>query len=115
MQLVIIDFHGDQNLQGEVCYPLHMSSPYGVNPLYINLDPEGGGPNLQAIAVAATLKKALHMGPVQEGLLLEVLGDCYRHKGIAQSHESTWTKEPPNFADLQTEIEHRVKEGCKPS
>jgi hypothetical protein len=27
-----IDFHGDQNLQGEVRYPLHMSSSYGVNP-----------------------------------------------------------------------------------
>jgi TraM recognition site of TraD and TraG len=115
MQLVIIDFHGDQNLQGEVCYPLHMSSPYGVNPLYINLDPEGGGPNLQAIAVAATLKKALQMRPVQEGLLLEVLSDCYRHKGIAQNEENTWTKDLPNFADLQTEIEHRVKEGCKDS
>jgi type IV secretory pathway VirB4 component len=115
MQLVIIDFHGDQNLQGEVCYPLHMSSPYGVNPLYINLDPEGGGPNLQAIAVAATLKKALQMGPVQEGLLLEVLGDCYRHKHITQEAKNTWTKEPPNFADLQSEIEHRVKEGCKDS
>jgi hypothetical protein len=38
MQLVIIDFHGDHNLRGEVCYPLHMSSPYGVNPLYINSD-----------------------------------------------------------------------------
>jgi TraM recognition site of TraD and TraG len=115
MQLVIIDFHGDQNLQGEVCYPLHMSSPYGVNPLYINLDPEGGGPNLQAIAVAATLKKVLQMGPVQEGLLLEVLGDCYRHNGITQGDEGTWTKDPPNFADLQAEIEHRVKEGCKDS
>ena len=115
MQLVIIDFHGDQNLQDEVCYPLHMSSPYGVNPLYINLDPEGGGPNLQAIAVAATLKKALQMGPVQEGLLLEVLGNCYWHKGIVQGDEHTWTKDPPNFADLQTEIEHRVKEGCKDS
>jgi hypothetical protein len=27
---------------------LHMASPHGINPLVINLDPEGGGPNLQA-------------------------------------------------------------------
>jgi hypothetical protein len=70
---------------------------------------------VRAIAVAATLKKALQMGPVQEGLLLEVLGNCNRLKGIVQSDKSTWTKQPPNFADLQSEIEHRVKEGCKDS
>ena len=46
-----------------------MESPYGINPLTIDLDTKGGGPNLQAIAVTAVLKKALVMGPNQEGLL----------------------------------------------
>src|SRR6476660_1466903 len=49
--IVIIDFHGDQHLPGEIHYPLNMASPHGINPLTINLDPEGGGPALQAIAV----------------------------------------------------------------
>jgi len=115
VQIVIIDFHGDQTQGGETCYPLHMSSPYGVNPLIVNLDAEGGGPNLQAIAVAATLKKALQLGPVQEGLLLEIVGERYKLRGIVQGDRSSWVKEPPNFADLQTEIEKRVQGGCKDS
>jgi hypothetical protein len=61
MQIVVIDFHGDRQIEGETCYPLHMASRYGINPLMVNLDPEGGGPNLQAIAVAAVLKKALQL------------------------------------------------------
>ena len=44
--IIILDFHGDQELPGETCYPLHMASPCGINPLEINLDPEGGGPEL---------------------------------------------------------------------
>jgi hypothetical protein len=115
LQIVIIDFHGDQTQDGEKSYPLHMSSPYGVNPLVVNLDPEGGGPNLQAIAVAATLKKALQLGPVQEGFILEILGECYQQRGIVQTNQATWTTAPPNFADVQAEIEKRVQGGCKDS
>jgi type IV secretory pathway VirB4 component len=65
---IIIDFHGDLELPGEVCYPLNMESPYGINPLVVDLDTKGGGPSLQAIAVSAILKKALTMGVNQEGL-----------------------------------------------
>jgi energy-coupling factor transporter ATP-binding protein EcfA2 len=114
LQIVIIDFHGDQELQEETCFPLHMSSPWGTNPLVVNLDPEGGGPNLQAIAVTTTLKKNLQLGPNQEGLLLEVLGACYAKQGILQTHPETWLKEPPNFKDVQTELEQRVNDEDKP-
>lgn len=115
LRLVIIDFHGDQDIAGESCYPLHMASEYGVNPLRVNLDPEGGGPNLQAIVVAATLKKALQLGPIQEGLLLEVLGECYKLRGIVQSQIQCWSQEPPNFGDVQAEIDKRIQSGCKDS
>ena len=116
VQVILIDFHGDQEIVGETCYPLHMNSPVGINPLVVNLDREGGGPNLQAIQVAALLKKALQMGPNQEGLLLDVLGTCYDRRGILQETPQTWTREPPNFADLQTELEARIEDsGCKDS
>ena len=46
-KLIIIDFHGDQEIPVEVCYRINMESPHGINPLVINLDREGGGPNLQ--------------------------------------------------------------------
>jgi energy-coupling factor transporter ATP-binding protein EcfA2 len=115
IQVVVIDFHGDQEIEGETCYPLHMASPHGINPLVVNLDPEGGGPNLQAIAVAQTLKRSLQFGPNQEGLMLDILESCYDLRGITQPSPSTWTKAPPNFADLQKVIEGRIENGCKES
>jgi energy-coupling factor transporter ATP-binding protein EcfA2 len=115
IQVFCVDFHGDQQIEGETCYPLHMASSYGINPLVINLDPEGGGPNLQAIAVTATLKKSLQIGPNQEGLMLEILETCYNLRGITQEQFSSWTREPPNFSDIQKVIERRIECGCKES
>jgi energy-coupling factor transporter ATP-binding protein EcfA2 len=115
MQVILIDFHGDQEVVGETCYPLHMASPYGVNPLVVNLDPEGGGPSLQAISVASVLKKALQLGPIQEGLILDVLATCYNRRHIFQPHFDSWRNEPPNFDDVQQEIVNRVAAGCKDS
>ena len=114
-QVILIDFHGDQELPKETHYPLHMASPYGINPLVVNLDPAGGGPSLQAIQVAMTLKKALQMGANQEGLILQVLEECYKQRGITQESSATWTKNPPTFADLETELTSREEDGCKES
>lgn len=115
VQVLLIDFHGDQDIEGEACYPLHMNSPNGINPLIINLDPEGGGPSLQSIQVASLLKKTLVMGPNQEGLILDILGDCYRRRGIQQDDYQTWSLEPPNFSDIQATITERIDDGCKDS
>jgi type IV secretory pathway VirB4 component len=56
-QSIVLDFHGDQQLPGETYYSLNMVSPHGINPLIINQDPEGGGSKLQAISVAANLRR----------------------------------------------------------
>ena len=114
-KVILIDFHGDQEIKGETCYPLNMSTNYGINPLVINPDPEGGGVNLQAILVATTLKKSLKLGVNQEGLILEVISCCYEKKGIKQEDLSTWDKEPPNFTDIRSEIEKRIEAGCRES
>lgn len=113
LRIVVIDFHGDQKLPGETCHRLHMLSPYGVNPLVLNLDPEGGGPNLQAIAVTATLKKTLQLGPNQEGLMLEILRDCYLARLIRQDDLDSWKSEPPSFADVERELDNRAEDGDK--
>lgn len=115
MRLVILDFHGDQELEDETYYPLHMASPYGVNPLVVNLDPEGGGPNLQAIGIAAILKKSLQLGPNQEGLLLELFKSCYLLKKIRQEDQESWSNSPPTFADLEQALNERAEDGCKES
>ncbi|PSB07708.1 excinuclease ABC subunit C [Pleurocapsa sp. CCALA 161] len=108
MQVILLDFHGDQEIIGETCYPIHMASPHGINPLVVNLDPEGGGSNLQAIQMAGILKKSLRLGPNQEGMLIEVIKTCYLKRGIVQEQRSTWNLEPPNFDDLEEELNRRV-------
>jgi len=113
--LLIIDYHGDLELPGEICYPLNMESPYGINPLTLDLDTKGGGPSLQTIAIAAILKKSLLMGTNQEGLTIKILTYCYQMRGIIPDDPKTWTQEPPTFADLCLEIEARIVAGCKES
>lgn len=115
VQVFVADFHGDQQLPGEICYHLDMESPHGVNPLTIDKDTKGGGPALQAIAVAAILKKALVMGPNQEGLLISIFESCYRACGITQEDLTSWNKTPPTFRDVRTEVEKRIEGGCKES
>ena len=104
IRIITLDFHGDQELPGEVCYPLNMESPHGINPLVVDLDTKGGGPGLQAIAVSAILKKALTMGVNQEGLAIDILTTCYKQRGIIQDEPATWKREPPTFADVRREI-----------
>lgn len=108
MQIILLDFHGDQKIIGETCYPIHMASPHGINPLVVNLDPEGGGPSLQAIQIAAILKKSLRLGPNQEGMLIEIIKTCYLKRGIVQEQQETWSLEPPNFDDIEEELNRRV-------
>jgi energy-coupling factor transporter ATP-binding protein EcfA2 len=107
MQVILLDFHGDQEIIGETCYPIHMASPHGINPLVVNLDPEGGGSNLQAIQIAGILKKSLRLGPNQEGMLIEIIKTCYLKRGIVQERQETWNLEPPNFDDLEEELNRR--------
>jgi hypothetical protein len=113
MQVILLDFHGDQEIIGETCYPIHMASPKGINPLVVNLDPEGGGPNLQAIQIAAILKKSLRLGPNQEGMLIEIIKTCYLKRGIVQEQQETWSLEPPNFDDIEEELNRRVATAVK--
>jgi len=115
INIIFIDFQGDLDLPGEVYYPLDMESPHGINPLTIDLDTKGGGPNLQAIAVATIFKKALTMGTNQEGLVLDILNTCYTERGINQDEPQTWQLQPPTFTDMQREIENRIEDGCKES
>ncbi|MBD2771973.1 ATP-binding protein [Iningainema tapete] len=115
LRIILIDFHGDLELPQEAYYPLNMESPLGINPLTIDLDTKGGGPNLQAIAVAAILKKALVLGANQEGLVISIINSCYKQAGIIQDDPTTWMLEPPTFADVRVEIDQRIEFGCKES
>ncbi len=113
INIVVIDFHGDQSLPGEKAYHLHASSEHGINPLVIDQSLKGGGPNLQAIAVSQSFTNALRLGPNQQGLLIELILECYQRRGITSSPIS-WQLAPPNLGDLENLLTERVPE-CKES
>ncbi|WP_253276438.1 type IV secretory system conjugative DNA transfer family protein [Synechococcus sp. PCC 6312] len=59
------------------------------------------------------MKRNLQIGPNQEGLILDVVGELYTRWGIKGIE--TWQNEPPNFSHVQTELNQRCKNGCKES
>ena len=112
-QVIVIDFHGDQELPGEYCLNVNMTSDIGINPLRLNLDTEGGGPNLKAIELSGLLKKVLRLGPNQEGLMIDVFKTCYNIRGITQESPASWVNISPNFSHVKDELEFRAEEGDK--
>lgn len=113
-RLIIVDFHGDQDLHGETVFEFHRASSHGVNLLCVNLDEQGGGVSLQAIAVVRSLCKALKLGANQEGVLLNSLKGAYERREIFDDNPQTWRKEPPTFEDVrQVLAEDEGKEASK--
>lgn len=110
---IVIDFHGDQEIAGEMAFALHQASPHGINPLLVNPDPEGGGPRLQALSALHICRRALQLGPNQSGLLLGFLTECYEERGIRQEEKSSWSKDPPTFKDLERLISAVVDTGSR--
>ena len=113
VNIYIIDFHGDQEIEAETYIPLNMMSEYGINPMIINPDPEGGGCNIQSLIVTNIIKSALQLGSVQEGKLLTILKELYLEAGISQKDRSTWELPPPNFSHLEDKIYKLSEDGDK--
>ena len=111
LRIVVIDFHGDQRIPGERYFPLHLTSEWGINPLEISLDTQAGGPNLQAISVAASLRKALRLGSNQEGVLLRTIKELYDAHGLTKN----WRATPPTFHELEEALIAQERDGCKES
>jgi len=112
-RVLALDVHGDLDIPGERLIPLHMSSTYGVNPLAISQDPEGGGPGIQSIVVAESLKRSLQMGPNQVGYIIQLIKDCYLERGLMQTNITTWSNEPPDFSDLEEKLTQLAEDGDK--
>jgi hypothetical protein len=55
------------------------------------------------------------MGVNQEGLIIDILTTCYKQCGIIQDEPISWKQQPPTFADVQEEINFRIKKNCKES
>jgi hypothetical protein len=107
---ILLDFHGDLQVEGSVSCPIALNSAYGVNPLVVSPDPVGGGPGPQRLEVLEQLKNTFRpMGALQLALLEECLKETYERRGIRQEDPSSWRPEAmPDFSDLERVLEERI-------
>lgn len=112
--VVALDFHGDLLIEGAESYEISMVSRSGVNPLVVDLDPAGGGPDPQRFLVLQSLKEAFSpMGGNQLAILDQALKEAYREAGIVQDDYESWKKEPPTFKHLETVLDRMIEEAGK--
>lgn len=104
-RIILIDFHGDQDVKGEECFALHRASPHGINLLKVNEDAEGGGVSLQIIQVVHSMKRSLLLGVNQEGTLLAMIKRAYEKRGITDENQSSWRLEPPTLQGVRECLE----------
>jgi DNA helicase HerA-like ATPase len=112
--VVAIDFHGDLLIEGAASYPISMTSSYGVNPLAVDLDPAGGGPDPQRFLVLQSLREAFApMGGNQLAFLDRALSEVYKNAGIVQEDRESWRREPPTFRDLEQALDRLAEAAGK--
>lgn len=87
----IMDAHGD--LEFDNCSTMLFSeqSPYGLNPLTINPDPDFGGVRRSIQSFILTIRQAFGvLGINQEAALRNILLDVFRDFGFLPEDPSTW-------------------------
>lgn len=103
----IFDVHGDIEIPQDMCSTVMFSetSPYGLNPLKINPDPDYGGVRkciqnfINILSLSPTTGRAL--GPKQQDVLRNLLLDVFAMSGFDPDDSSTWlVKEASEPADL---------------
>ncbi len=107
---LLLDFHGDLVIPGIQSYSISLDSRYGVNPLEMSMDPEGGGPDPQRFEVVEQLRNAFRpMGGLQLVLVDACVRETYSRAGIVQADRTTWNRPAPHFGQLLEEIDRRIK------
>jgi hypothetical protein len=92
----IFDVHGDIEIRDEICSTVMFSesSPYGLNPLKLNPDPDYGGVRkciqnfINILSLSPTTGRAL--GPKQQDVLRNLLLDVFYMAGFDPDDPTTW-------------------------
>jgi DNA helicase HerA-like ATPase len=95
VRIHVIDVHGDLSIDPNNESTVHFSesTPYGLNPLKINPDPDYGGVRTQIQAFTERLERVgFRLGYKQKALLKVLLTDFYETFGIYENDNRTWKR-----------------------
>lgn len=124
--VLILDFHGDVRIDGVRSEILSHgpSSQIGINPMELDAQDADHGPYMQRQELRELLGRAVQLGHRQNAVLKEALAEVYRRRGILDEDMSTWGREPPTLAEVDSTLaewlqddEHKSQrasiEGCR--
>lgn len=88
----VFDVHGDLSIPGASTILFSEQSPYGLNPMRVNPDPDFGGVRKAIQNFIRTINQAsvTALGVKQESVIRNLLLDVYREFGFLQDDPSTW-------------------------
>ena len=124
-RVIIIDVHGDINVEGEDRVHFTESSKYGLNPLKINPDRNSGGVRRRIRTFLSMLKRtSVALGVRQEAALTRLLEDLYARNGYDPADWRTWDPRTnpnvagraahhgvgPNISDLKKFTAYKLKQ-----
>lgn len=124
-RVIIIDVHGDINIDGENRAIFNETSPYGLNPLKVNPDPASGGVNRKIRNFISMINRSSHrLGARQEAALRRLVEDIYTKNGFDANDYRTWDplNNPsvkgrsrshgvyPNISDLRNYVLYKYKQ-----
>ncbi|MCW5181845.1 DUF5710 domain-containing protein, partial [Burkholderia cenocepacia] len=95
-RFIVIDRHGDLGTPGESVVRFSESTPYGFQPLEVNPDPHFGGVR-KAIQkfISAINRTSDRLGPIQQGVLRQILEDLFAERGYLKDDWRTWAPADP--------------------
>jgi DNA helicase HerA-like ATPase len=91
LRVHIIDAHGDLNVEGASSVKFSESTDFGFNPMEVNPDRDFGGVRKRIQSFVSAINRTSHkLGPKQEAVLRNILGDLYAANGFKHDDPGTW-------------------------
>lgn len=91
LRVHIFDKHGDLGLEGASSVMFSESTDFGFNPLEVNPDRDFGGVRKRIQSFVSAINRTSHkLGPKQEAVLRNILGDLYLANGFKYDDPASW-------------------------
>mgnify|MGYP002716727916 CR=1 FL=1 len=119
----VIDVHGDIEVDGMSRVRFSETTPYGLNPLKVNDDPDFGGVRKRTRNFIAMINRTSRgLGTKQEATLINIMEDLYHANGFLKDNPKTWSlnfdprparrygKRQPTVEDLKRFADWKLKQ-----